>query len=121
EDLRNQSLESGLEHQEMHVRRAERVAALSIQQLSDDIAVGWNRVAGGFDAPEAECPGLVGGELAAEVHVRLLGILALVESGCGRMPHIHFGTDDRPTRSIADVPDEEKRRAGRRRANQRAA
>src|SRR5688572_24689690 len=111
EDLRNQYLESGLEHQEMHVRRPEGVAALSIQQLPDYVAVGWNRVAGGFDAPEAERPSLVGGELAAQVHVRLFGILALVESGCRRMPHIHFGADDGLIRPIADVPDEEKRRA----------
>ena len=103
------------------MRRPEGVATLSIQQLPDDVAVGWNRVAGGFDAREAERPGLVGGELAAQVHVRLFGILALVESGRRRMPHIHFDADDGLIRSIADVPDEEKRRAGRRRANQRAA
>src|SRR5580765_3768970 len=104
----------------MHVRRPEGVATLSLQQLPDDVAVGWNRVAGGFDASEAERSSLVGGELAAQVHVHLLGILALVESGCRRMPHIHFDAGDGLIRSIADVPDEEERRAGRRRPNQRA-
>ena len=87
-------------------------------ELPDDVAVGWNRVAGGFDAREAERPGLVGGELAMQIHVRLLGVLALVQSGCRRMPHIHFGAGDGPIHSIADVPDEEKRRARRRRAKQ---
>jgi hypothetical protein len=83
----------------MDVRRPKWMTALSIEQLSDDVTVSGNRVSSGLDAPEGETAGVVGDELASQIHVRLIGILALVESRGGRMPHIHFGAGDRLTSS----------------------
>src|SRR5262249_21885988 len=76
-DLRDQGLEAGLEDQRMEMRRPVGMAALRLQQAADH-AIGWNRIADEHHRAEGKAAIGIGRELAAQVHVGLLGVLVLV-------------------------------------------
>ena len=119
-DLSDQRLEAGLETERVDMRRPIGMAALRLQQPADD-AVGRDRVAGRLDGAEPDLATRVGGEGAAQVHVDLAFVLVFVEAVGVGVPDVDGDAGDRRAAAIGDGERHEHRRAGRRRAHDRAA
>ena len=82
-----------LSRQGVEMRGSEWMAALGRQQLAHE-PVGGNRIARRFDGNETDASIVIRGELAAKIHVRLAGVLALVQTHRGSMPDIDLDTGD---------------------------
>jgi len=104
----------------MQMRRSIGVPLLRRQQAPHH-AVGRNGVAHHLDGAEPEAALGVGDELSAQVHVRLAGILILVETDRGGVPDIDVRAGDRIARPIDDAAGDEQRVAGRVGPHDRAA
>src|SRR6185503_21139806 len=77
--------------------------------------------AGWLDGGEAERAIRQRGELAAQVHLRLRGVLVLVEADGGGVPHVDFGAGERLALRVLDPALEDQLRSWCRRAQQRRA
>src|SRR5262249_41411205 len=80
--------------QRMDVRGTEGMTLQGRDEIADGAAHRY-WVAGRLDAAEGKCAVLVGAELAAQVHLGLLGVLILVEADGRGVPHIHLRIGDR--------------------------
>src|SRR3712207_969274 len=107
-DLRDQHLVPWFVDERVKVRRPVRVAILCLEEPPND-SISRNGVANHFHGAEPETTVFVGRELATEVHLRLLGILVLVQAHGGGMPDVDFGANDGVSGSILDTGIDEKR------------
>ena len=115
---RELGLEARLVDHEVNMGGPHVVASLRAQQRADGAAQRY-RIAGRLDAAEGDMPPGIGGELAAQVHVALLGVLVLVEPFGRGMPDIHLGAGSVPFRRRRH--DDEAVRSNRGRQHRSAA
>src|SRR5215471_2377177 len=74
--------------------RAERMTPKCLQQLPDRSII-WYRVGDGFDSHKAVASLAVGAELAAQIHLGLLGVLLLVQPIFASLPDVEQGIRNR--------------------------
>lgn len=87
----------------MNMRRTVRVAVEELQQLACR-AIVWNGIWCRPNAVICVFTVLICHELAAQVQIFLVGVLLLVVSVCGALPHINGGTLQRLLRLCAQYP-----------------
>ena len=95
EDLRDQRLAARLGDHEMNMRRPVRMAQLRAQQIADR-AMRRHGIACRPHRAEMVAPARVGGEQAAQVHLRLLRVLVFIEPDRRGVPHIDVRAGHRP-------------------------
>src|SRR5487761_813850 len=112
EDVRGQVAVAGGRHDEVDVRRAERVPARRQEQLANR-AVGRDRVVAWHDRAERELAVLIGREQSAAVRAGLHGgLLYVIEALFVGLPHVEGGAGQRGAAHRDDPAGDHARRSG---------